>query len=185
MHYTKKHHQGFTIVELLIVIVVIAILATITIVSYTGVQDRANDVRRQSDVNTITKTLEMYRISNGVYPTDIIAPVSPLPYSGWEFSLQDNFLSALRDIAGVSTPVDPVNNTIRYYRYHLYNAGEFGCDASKGKFYVLQVINENNKDPNAWLKKQSPGFACSGRDWSLLGTGGIQIMYTVGAFVGY
>ena len=45
--------RGFTIVELLIVIVVIAILAAITIVSYNGIQSRASDTVIQNDLRTI------------------------------------------------------------------------------------------------------------------------------------
>lgn len=61
--------RGFTIVELLIVIVVIGILAAITIVAYNGVQQRARDVTRSSDIAGIQKALELYRVDNGVYPS--------------------------------------------------------------------------------------------------------------------
>lgn len=60
----KKSH-GFTIVELLIVIVVIGILAAITIVSFSGIQDRAHDVRRKSDLATISKTILINNTQNG------------------------------------------------------------------------------------------------------------------------
>jgi len=60
--------RGFTIVELLIVIVVIAILAAISIVAYNGVQQRARDSQRSSDIAAIKKALELYRIDNGGYP---------------------------------------------------------------------------------------------------------------------
>ena len=60
--------KGFTIVELLIVIVVIAILAAISIVAYNGIQQRARDSQRQSDIATIAKALELYLIDNGSYP---------------------------------------------------------------------------------------------------------------------
>lgn len=62
------HSKGFTIVELLIVIVVIGILAAITIVAYNGIQNRANDGAIQSDLSAASKALELYKTDNGVYP---------------------------------------------------------------------------------------------------------------------
>lgn len=68
VYAANKKHYGFTIVELLIVIVVIAILAAISIVAYTGIQNRANDAALQSDANAIKKSLELYYVDNGSYP---------------------------------------------------------------------------------------------------------------------
>lgn len=53
----NKKAYGFTIVELLIVIVVIGILAAITIVAYNGVQKRANDAKMQSDLSELKKAV--------------------------------------------------------------------------------------------------------------------------------
>lgn len=64
----QKTKSGFTIVELLIVIVVIAILAAISIVAYNGIQQRARDAERAQDIATIQKVLEMYYIDNGTFP---------------------------------------------------------------------------------------------------------------------
>jgi prepilin-type N-terminal cleavage/methylation domain-containing protein len=60
----KKTTSGFTIVELLVVIVVIAILAAITIVAYNGIQARARDTQRIQDIKTIAKAHELYNIKN-------------------------------------------------------------------------------------------------------------------------
>ena len=60
--------SGFTIVELLIVIVVIAILAAITVVAYNGIQNRANDAALQNDLKNIAKQMEFYKVDNGIYP---------------------------------------------------------------------------------------------------------------------
>lgn len=65
----NKQSSGFTIVELLIVIVVIGILAAITIVAYNGIQQRARDTQRKSDLSQITKALQLYKIDNASYPS--------------------------------------------------------------------------------------------------------------------
>jgi prepilin-type N-terminal cleavage/methylation domain-containing protein len=63
-----KRQSAFTIVELLIVIVVIAILATISIVAYSGIQARARDSVRIAKIKDMAKAIELYRIDNGRYP---------------------------------------------------------------------------------------------------------------------
>lgn len=63
--------RGFTIVELLIVIVVIAVLAAITIVAFNGVQKRAENSAISSKETIAKKALEAYKIQNDdKYPTD-------------------------------------------------------------------------------------------------------------------
>jgi len=84
----NKQISGFTIVELLIVIVVIGILAAITIVSFNGVQNKANDAAIQTDFATIAKKLEVYKTTVSVssqYPprlttTDLGVSISRTAY---------------------------------------------------------------------------------------------------------
>ena len=58
-------NRGFTIVELLIVIVVIAILASISVVAYNGIQQRARDAQRVQAVTNYIKANNLYIVQNG------------------------------------------------------------------------------------------------------------------------
>jgi prepilin-type N-terminal cleavage/methylation domain-containing protein len=64
--------RGFTIVELLIVIVVIGILAAITIVAYNGVQNRARTTTNQANAQEVQNKAEVYAADtgNGVFPAN-------------------------------------------------------------------------------------------------------------------
>lgn len=62
----ERKRDGFTIVELLVVIVVISILAAITIVAYSGMQQRARNVARLQAAANIYKQLELYTHQTGV-----------------------------------------------------------------------------------------------------------------------
>jgi prepilin-type N-terminal cleavage/methylation domain-containing protein len=60
-----KRDSGFTIIELLIVIIVIAILATLVIVAYNGVQAKAADVQHKADQATVYKAILVARENTG------------------------------------------------------------------------------------------------------------------------
>lgn len=65
----SKQNKGFTIVELLIVIVVIGILAGLVITTYNGIQQKARNTERTTDLKTLQSQLEAYNANNGRYPT--------------------------------------------------------------------------------------------------------------------
>jgi len=69
-HFTNviKKERGFTIVELLVVIVVIGILAAITIVSYTGITAKANTTKSLSNAQSAQQVAEIYNADLGYYP---------------------------------------------------------------------------------------------------------------------
>lgn len=65
----RSRQQGFTIVELLIVIVVIGILAALVITTFTGIQQKARNTERQTDIKALHGQVEAYYAQNGKYPT--------------------------------------------------------------------------------------------------------------------
>lgn len=63
--YSPSKQSGFTIVELLIVIVVIAILATIAIIAYNGIQERSRASAIASDIKQLDKGFRMFAVAEG------------------------------------------------------------------------------------------------------------------------
>ena len=86
----KLHSRGFTIVELLVVIVVIGILAAITVVAYNGIQERANFSRLQADLKSLNKALLLYHADNGVYPV-----TGSATWRGYTSAVNDAFIPGL------------------------------------------------------------------------------------------
>lgn len=169
---SQKARNGFTIVEILIVIVVIAILAAITVVAYNGIQGRARDTKRLSDVAQIQKALEVYKIEFGNYP----AQVGTTGFYGWEVSTSGSFLQSIID-AGVvpSIPVDPSNigdssnfgraGSSWIYMYAVYGSGQNGCDPLGGAYYILTITRMDTVE-SGQNYPSSPGFSCGDRNWA-------------------
>lgn len=167
----RKNKTGFTIVELIIVIAVIGVLASISLIAFTNVQNRARDTQRLADIDKLVKNIEIYLVRN-----DRLPPRSPSAPS-WAYShvYPTDYISGITgDGTELTTlPVDPRNTSGMHYRYYVYPAGNYGCDVTRGPFYVLQVTDmESTGRPHP----KNPGFACSGRNWST------EADYTVGGY---
>jgi len=65
----KERSSGFTIIELLIVVVVLGLLIAIVLTTYSGIQVKQRNLTRQNDIQDIQKQLEAFYSQNGYYPS--------------------------------------------------------------------------------------------------------------------
>ena len=122
---TKTQTQsGFTIVELLIVIVVIGILAALVITTYTGIQAKGRNANRQSDLNSLQTHLEAYFAQNGHYPS-----LTDMNNSAWVVSnLKGLDTAALQDPEG-SNQTLAGSPAAKVYAYEVANSGGTSCES--------------------------------------------------------
>ena len=159
----KKQPAGFTIVELLIVIVVIAILAAISIVAYNGIQVRARDAQRATDASSILKALEAYKAINNVYPT----ATSTVGSGSWEQSTETpgTYMEYLQSTFSTKIPVDPLNDGSHMYRYYRYPESwlsSVGCPTNRGALMIFFVIGY---EQSSNMPQSDPSLVCTGASW--------------------
>lgn len=65
----RKDHDGFTIIELLVVTIIVGILSTLVITTYSGVQAKNRNSNRQAAIDTLQSQLETYYAQFSTYPT--------------------------------------------------------------------------------------------------------------------
>ena len=136
-------NRGFTIVELLIVIVVIGILAAIVIVAFNGVQNRANDTALQTDVRNYTNKVMQFNALNGRYPYPNTG--NELPTLGVKFS--PSTLSAL----------NPTSNNMLYCGNNSTGAG-FAIIGS-AKSGTKYITTSDNTSPQIFTGTLGGGSA--------------------------
>ena len=134
-----KKESGFTLLELLIVIVIIGILALLIIPNITSAPKKARDTQRKTDIRAIQKGLEEYFVSNNVYPaalTDLTTGTAPI----------------LKTV-----PTDPKNASPFVYTY---------TPANSNTTYVVTGCLENGADNGTGTSAASG--SCTTRVFSLV-----------------
>lgn len=121
----KKHIEGFTFVELSIVIAVIAVIASLALFGYTNQLAKARDTQRKTDVNRIQKLLEEYEKDHSCYPE-----ISDWPGCGsTSGTIFENYIGTI--------PCDPRTNT-----EYVYDADTSVCPL----WFTVFADFENDND---------------------------------------
>jgi len=106
--YMRKDQKGFTLVELLVVVVILGILATLAVQS---LGDRAGDARKNkalADLRTLVSALEIYKIDTGGYP---VTGGTPAPATDLA-ALTPNYLKSLPTVTTYTATATTISEII-------------------------------------------------------------------------
>jgi prepilin-type N-terminal cleavage/methylation domain-containing protein len=133
-----KQDKGFTLVELLIVIVILGILATVTVFAVTGITNKGKTSACQSDAKTIETAEEAYSANHGSYTASQQALVDEgLMHSAstkLSIHLMPAGTAASAGVAGVATVSDAVPAHPAIVADSYYLAGKINTDCDTMSF---------------------------------------------------
>ena len=123
----KKNQSGFTIIELLIVIVVIGILAGLVLTTFNGIQQKARDTERETDIKAVHAQVEAFWAQKGHYPS--LTDMNDRAAAGFvATNLKGLDAGAFKDPKGASVNLvaTPAANS---YAYAVTNSAGTTCEA--------------------------------------------------------
>ena len=132
----NKNKKGFTLIELMAVLVILGILGTIVVVNVAPIFQRANLEKIKADMAQTSKALEIYKFNELTYPsTSEGLDALVLPHSGLKNPFlypEDGYISSL--------PLDPWGNEYIYEnpprkskKFDLYTLGADGVEGGSGE----------------------------------------------------
>ncbi len=128
----RRKRAGFTLVELMVVIVIIGLLATVVAINVLPSQDRAMLGKARADISVLEQAIETYRLDNLTFPDDLQALTAPpAGLARPERYRQGGYIRRL--------PEDPWGNPYQYRRpgahggqFDVYSLGADGREGGEG-----------------------------------------------------
>lgn len=130
MHAMRKTvAKGFTLVEILIVVVILGILAAIVVPQFTNAANDARDGNIATQESTLQNQLELYAAqNNGTYPTVVeLNAAAADGQAGWSVMIDDNYLK--------EAPVNPYTGGIDVVANADPSTNAPGSDAAEAWYY--------------------------------------------------
>ena len=132
MNSRRQQQAGFTLIEIMVVILILGLLATLVVQSLRGATDKAKRTKAMADIAELKTALDRYYIDSGSYPTSdqgLQALVSPPSQNGGGDPPADGYIKRV--------PNDPWNNPYVYQSdgntYTLKSLGADGAEGGTGK----------------------------------------------------
>jgi general secretion pathway protein G len=130
-HAARQKISGFTLIEVLVVVVILAILAALVVPKIMNLPDHAKVVRAQQDVLSIQNAMDMYKLDNGFYPSTaqgekalVVQPTTPPVPQNWQGYLK-------------KMPIDPWDHLYQYSNtsgdIKIFSFGPTGRPGGVGK----------------------------------------------------
>jgi prepilin-type N-terminal cleavage/methylation domain-containing protein len=162
--YRQQSQRGFTIVELLIVIVVIGILAAIVIVAFNGVQARSKATAKMNDLKSMQKIIMLYHADKGHYPIS----------NGWRYqrSVGNDFIpGVVPEYASKLPQITDGPTTSTSNNTYIYRSDATGSEYKLMRLYQSPVPpNEYDNIPSS-MYDQNPAYTDRWGVWSSGGRG--------------
>ncbi len=125
--HTSRKQRGFTLIEIMVVVVILAILATVVVQNLAGKPDEAKISKAKTDIAALESSLDLYRLDNGKYPSTDEGLDALMEKGG---KLGESYLKKL--------PQDPWNNDYQYLNpgvhgsIDVYSLGADGAEGGEG-----------------------------------------------------
>lgn len=132
-HAPRRRRSGFTLVEMMVVIVIIGLLATVVAINVLPSQDRAMVTKAKADISVLEQAVETYRLDNLDFPDDLQSLVAaPAGLARPERYRQGGYVRRLPD--------DPWGHPYQYRRqshhggqFDVFSYGADGREGGEGK----------------------------------------------------
>lgn len=143
MEKETERRGGFTLIELIVVVTILALLLSIAIINILGSLKKTRDRQRKSDIRQIRAALEMYRSTQRIYPASLYSNPCPTP----------SVLSDGITVYMLQIPHDPLTKDC-----YVYTLG--------ASSYTLYACLENRSDPERDAAAQA---GCANASFTIVG----------------